>query len=138
MQRGDLETRIDAIRRFNRFFTRRIGVLREGLLHTPYSLTEARILFEISHCAEVAASDLSRELGLDPGYLSRILARLEQRGLIVKVRSETDARRRLLLLTPRVRTPSPCSTAVRARRWPRCSVSFRKGTSGASLRPCRP
>jgi DNA-binding MarR family transcriptional regulator/N-acetylglutamate synthase-like GNAT family acetyltransferase len=100
VQRGDLETRIDAVRRFNRFFTRRIGVLREGLLHTPYSLTEARILFEISHCAEVAASDLSRELGLDPGYLSRILARLEQRGLIVKVRSETDARRRLLLLTP--------------------------------------
>ncbi len=100
MQRGDLETRIDAVRRFNRFFTRRIGVLREGLLHTPYSLTEARILFEISHCAEAAASDLSRELGLDPGYLSRILARLEQRGLIVKVRSETDARRRLLLLTP--------------------------------------
>ncbi len=100
MQRGDLEARIDAVRRFNRFFTRRIGVLREGLLHTPYSLTEARILFEISHRAEVAASDLSRELGLDPGYLSRILARLEQRGLIVKVRSETDARRRLLLLTP--------------------------------------
>jgi DNA-binding MarR family transcriptional regulator/N-acetylglutamate synthase-like GNAT family acetyltransferase len=99
--RGDgLEARIDAVRRFNRFFTRRIGVLREGLLHTPYSLTEARILFEISHRAEVAASDLSRELGLDPGYLSRILARLEQRGLIDKVRSETDARRRLLSLTP--------------------------------------
>jgi DNA-binding MarR family transcriptional regulator/N-acetylglutamate synthase-like GNAT family acetyltransferase len=95
-----LEARIDAVRRFNRFFTRRIGVLREGLLHTPYSLTEARILFEISRRAEVAASDLSRELGLDPGYLSRILARLEQKGLIDKVRSETDARRRLLLLTP--------------------------------------
>jgi DNA-binding MarR family transcriptional regulator/N-acetylglutamate synthase-like GNAT family acetyltransferase len=87
------------VRRFNRFFTRRIGVLREGLLHTPYSLTEARILFEISHRAEVAATDLSRELGLDPGYLSRILARLEQKGLIDKVRSETDARRRLLSLT---------------------------------------
>jgi DNA-binding MarR family transcriptional regulator/N-acetylglutamate synthase-like GNAT family acetyltransferase len=87
------------VRRFNRFFTRRIGVLREGVLHTPYSLTEARILFEISHRAEVAATDLSRELGLDPGYLSRILARLEQKGLIDKVRSETDARRRLLSLT---------------------------------------
>jgi DNA-binding MarR family transcriptional regulator/N-acetylglutamate synthase-like GNAT family acetyltransferase len=101
MLRDGLEARIDAVRRFNRFFTRRIGVLREGLLHTPYSLTEARILFEISHSAEVAASDLSRELGLDPGYLSRILARLEQEGLIDKVRSESDARRRLLLLTPR-------------------------------------
>ena len=100
MRREGLETRIDAVRRFNRFFTRRIGVLREGLLHTPYSLTEARILFEISHRDEVAASDLSRELGLDPGYLSHILARLEQKGLIEKVLSETDARRRLLLLTP--------------------------------------
>src|SRR3712207_6707931 len=93
------EKRIDAIRRFNRLFTRRIGVLREGLLHTPYSLTEARILFEIAHRDDLSASDLSRELGLDPGYLSRILARLEQQGLIDKVRSETDARRRLLSLT---------------------------------------
>ncbi len=100
MQKEDLETRIDAVRRFNRFFTRRIGVLREGLLHTPYSLTEARILFEIAHRDDLTASDLSRELGLDPGYLSRILARLEQQGLIDKVRSETDARRRLLSLTP--------------------------------------
>jgi DNA-binding MarR family transcriptional regulator/GNAT superfamily N-acetyltransferase len=100
MQKEDLETRIDAVRRFNRFFTQRIGVLREGLLHTPYSLTEARILFEIAHRDDLTASDLSRELGLDPGYLSRILARLEQQGLIDKVRSETDARRRLLSLTP--------------------------------------
>jgi DNA-binding MarR family transcriptional regulator/N-acetylglutamate synthase-like GNAT family acetyltransferase len=99
MQREDLATRIDAVRRFNRFFTRRIGVLREGLLHTPYSLTEARILFEISHRDDLTASDLSRELGLDPGYLSRILARLGRRGLIDKVRSETDGRQRLLSLT---------------------------------------
>ena len=99
MVRDDLEARIDTVRRFNRFFTRQIGVLREGLLHSPYSLTEARILFEIAHRDDLTASDLSRELGLDPGYLSRILARLEQQGLIDKVRSETDARRRLLSLT---------------------------------------
>jgi DNA-binding MarR family transcriptional regulator/N-acetylglutamate synthase-like GNAT family acetyltransferase len=100
MQEDELETRIDAVRHFNRFFTRRIGVLREGLLHTPHSLTEARILFEIANRDEPTASDLSRELGLDPGYLSRMLARLEQQGLIDKVRSESDARRRLLSLTP--------------------------------------
>ena len=99
MRREEFETRIEAIRRFNRFFTRRIGVLREGLLHSPYSLTEARILFEIARGEEVSASDLARELGLDPGYLSRILTRLERRGLVDKVRSETDGRRRILSLT---------------------------------------
>jgi DNA-binding MarR family transcriptional regulator/GNAT superfamily N-acetyltransferase len=95
----DVGTKADEVRHFNRFFTRRIGVLREGLLHTPYSLTEARILLEIAHRDAPTASDLSRELGLDPGYLSRILARLEGQGLIEKVRSEADGRRRLLSLT---------------------------------------
>jgi DNA-binding MarR family transcriptional regulator/N-acetylglutamate synthase-like GNAT family acetyltransferase len=99
VRRDTLETRIDAVRGFNRFFTRRIGVLREGLLHSPYSLTEARILFEIAHRDDLTASDVSRELGLDPGYLSRILARFERQGLIGKARSETDGRQRLLSLT---------------------------------------
>ena len=103
MPKEDPGTRIDAIRRFNRFFTRRIGALREGLLHTPYSLTEARILFEIANHDDLSASDLSRELGLDPGYLSRILAGLERHGLIEKTPSESDARRRLLALTPKGR-----------------------------------
>jgi DNA-binding MarR family transcriptional regulator/GNAT superfamily N-acetyltransferase len=96
----DLEARVDAVRRFNRFFTRRIGVLREGLLHSRYSLTEARVLFELANRKELTASGLSRELGLDPGYLSRTLGRLERQGLVGKVRSETDGRRRLLSLTP--------------------------------------
>jgi DNA-binding MarR family transcriptional regulator/N-acetylglutamate synthase-like GNAT family acetyltransferase len=100
MLKEDPRTRIDAIRRFNRFFTRRIGVLRGGLLHTPYSLTEARILFEIANHDDLTASDLSRELGLDPGYLSRILTGLERRDLIERSPSESDARRRLLTLTP--------------------------------------
>jgi DNA-binding MarR family transcriptional regulator/N-acetylglutamate synthase-like GNAT family acetyltransferase len=91
--------KIDAVRRFNRFFTRQIGALREGLLHSPYTLAEARVLFEIAHRDEPTASDLSRELGLDAGYLSRILARLKQQGLIDKSRSETDGRQRLLSLT---------------------------------------
>jgi DNA-binding MarR family transcriptional regulator/GNAT superfamily N-acetyltransferase len=93
------EERIGAVRHFNRFFTRQIGVLREGLLHSPYSLTEARILFELAHRDHVTASDLCHELGLDAGYLSRIVVRLEQQGLIEKVRSENDGRQRLLSLT---------------------------------------
>jgi Transcriptional regulators len=96
----DIETRIAAVRRFNRFFTRRLGVLREGLLHTPYSLTESRILYEIANRDHVIAADLSKELGLDPGYLSRMLDRLEQQGLIQKVQSPSDGRQRLLRLTP--------------------------------------
>lgn len=94
-----LEDRVRAMRRFNRAFTRRIGVLREGLLHTPYSLTEARIIFELAQRDDLTASDLCRELGLDPGYLSRILARLEQQRILEKVRSESDGRQRLLRLT---------------------------------------
>jgi len=94
-----LEERVVAVRGFNRFFTRQIGVLREGLLHTPYSLTEARILFEIAHHETVTASELCRELGLDAGYLSRTLASLEQQGLIDRARSESDGRQRLLRLT---------------------------------------
>src|SRR5215216_764092 len=99
MSTETLEGRVVAVRSFNRFFTRQIGVLREGLLHTPYSLTEARILFEIAYRDTVTASDLCRELGLDAGYLSRTLSGLEQHGLIEKVRSESDGRQRLLCLT---------------------------------------
>ncbi len=96
----NLEDKVSAVRRFNRFFTRRIGVLREGLLHSPYSLTEARILFELAQRDNLTASDLCRDLGLDPGYLSRILARFEQQGLMDRARSENDGRQRLLRLTP--------------------------------------
>jgi DNA-binding MarR family transcriptional regulator/GNAT superfamily N-acetyltransferase len=96
----NLEDRISAIRRFNRFFTRQIGVLREGLLHSPYSLTEARIIYDLAHREVVTAADLGRELGLDAGYLSRIVSRLEQQGLLDRLPSESDGRQRLLRLTP--------------------------------------
>ena len=99
MRGEDLEARVEAIRRFNRLFTRRIGVLREGLLHSSYSLTEARVLFELANREELSASELVRELGLDPGYMSRTLGGLERQGLVEKVRSETDGRRRILSLT---------------------------------------
>lgn len=92
------ENEVDAVRRFNRFFTRRIGVLREGLLHSPYSLTEARLLYEIANRAELTAADLCRDLSLDPGYLSRILARFEDQGLLEKTAAPGDRRRHLLHL----------------------------------------
>lgn len=100
MVTGALEDRVSTVQRFNRFFTRRMGILRGGLLHTSYSLTEARIILELAHCEDLTASDLVREMGLDAGYLSRILSRFEHRGLISKMREKTDARRRLLRLTP--------------------------------------
>jgi len=94
-----LEEKVSTVRRFNRFFTRQIGVLREGLLHSPYSLTEARILYELGHRNGLIATNLCRELGLDAGYLSRILSHLEQQELVEKVRSDDDGRQRLLRLT---------------------------------------
>ncbi len=87
-----LAERIAGVRRFNRFFTREIGVLREGLLHSPYSLTEARIIFELASRQGATAAELGRELGLDGGYLSRTLSRFEQQGLIIKTKSEQDGR----------------------------------------------
>lgn len=98
--KGRIEEKTAAVRRFNRLFTRRIGVLREGLLHSPYTLAEARIIVEISNRdGEASASELARDLGLDPGHLSRILSSLEVRSLVEKSRSEADGRRRTLSLT---------------------------------------
>jgi len=93
------DNKIDQVREFNRFFTRKIGVLREGLLHSSYSLTEVRILFEIANSDNPTATKLSRALGLDAGYFSRILARFEEQGLTERVRSEHDGRQFLIRLT---------------------------------------
>ncbi len=90
---------IDLVRKFNRFFTRKIGVLREGLLHSAYSLTEVRILFEIANSDALTAAILGRELGLDAGYLSRILSRFEDQGFTERVRSEKDGRQFMIHLT---------------------------------------
>jgi len=84
--------RVEAVRRFNRFFTRQIGVLQEGLLKSPFSLTEARVLWELAHRERATATEISAWLGLDPGYLSRILRSFEIRGLIEKRTSAEDAR----------------------------------------------
>lgn len=97
--------RIDVVRRFNRFYTQRIGVLREHLLDSPYPLTHGRVLYELAHWPArgeaPTATALAARLALDEGYLSRILRGFEQRGLLRKRRSAVDARQKSLSLTPR-------------------------------------
>lgn len=95
--------KIDAVRGFNRFYTRQIGVLREGLLQSPFSLTEARVLYEIAHRPQPTATELCQELGLDAGYLSRILSKFEKSGLVSRSASRSDGRRILLKLSAKGR-----------------------------------
>jgi DNA-binding MarR family transcriptional regulator/GNAT superfamily N-acetyltransferase len=99
MPTASLDRRIDAVRRFNRFYTRRIGVLREGLLGSRYSLAESRVIFELGTRDTPTAAELARDLELDPGYLSRIVRRLESIGLVERRLSPADARQWLLKLT---------------------------------------
>lgn len=98
--------RISAIRRFNRFYTRTIGVLGEGHLGSPFSLTEVRILYELAHAQPrpPSAAGLGATLGLDPGHLSRLLGRLVRLGLVSRRRSSEDSRRWELALTRSGRT----------------------------------
>jgi DNA-binding MarR family transcriptional regulator/N-acetylglutamate synthase-like GNAT family acetyltransferase len=90
--------RIEAIRRYNRFYTRKIGVLDEGLLRSPFSLTEARVIYELAHREETTATSLSDELAINPGYLSRILRTLQEKGLVERRPSEVDGRQSFLSL----------------------------------------
>jgi len=87
------------VREFNRFYTATIGVLGDGLLRTPYSLTEARVIFELAQRDETEVAELRRTLELDAGYVSRILARFAADGLVDRGRSATDGRRQVIRLT---------------------------------------
>jgi DNA-binding MarR family transcriptional regulator/GNAT superfamily N-acetyltransferase len=91
--------RIAAVRRFNRFYTQHVGVLRDGYLDSPFSLTEARVLFEVRQRGNTTATEIGRDLGLDAGYLSRILGHFEKSGLIRKERSPSDGRQSFLSIT---------------------------------------
>ncbi len=93
--------RVATVRRFNRFYTRQIGVLRKTFLDSPYSLGEARVLYEIASGRSPTASDVGRALDLDAGYLSRLLRNFEKRGLILRKASPRDARQSHLALTAR-------------------------------------
>src|SRR5260370_37610409 len=92
MQSVPLSSPVAAMRSFNRFYTRQIGVLGEGLLRSPFSLTEARVMFELAARPGRTAAWLRKELGLDAGYLSRILGGFRKRGLVVRARSAQDRR----------------------------------------------
>ena len=96
MNDARLADRVSAVRAFNRLYTGVIGVLDEGPADAEYSLPEARVLFELAHQDPLPVTDLRKRLDLDAGYASRLLARLEARGLIVRERSEEDARRQLV------------------------------------------
>ncbi|SHF41433.1 transcriptional regulator, MarR family with acetyltransferase activity [Seinonella peptonophila] len=99
MSISTLEERIHIIRHFNRFITKQIGVLNEGLLQTTFTLTEARLIFELANHQEITSSELIEWLGLDRGYLSRLIKSLESNGIVTKTQSKVDGRHRLLKLT---------------------------------------
>ncbi len=103
MVNAGLSDRIAAVRRFNRFYTQRIGLLHEGVYKSEFSLSQARVLYEIIHRNKPTAAEIAKDLGLDTGYLSRILRGFEARGWIVRETAAHDGRQNLLSVTPRGR-----------------------------------
>jgi DNA-binding MarR family transcriptional regulator/N-acetylglutamate synthase-like GNAT family acetyltransferase len=99
MPQADQLQRIEAVRRFSRFYTRRIGVLHEGLLGSSFTLTEGRVVYELAHHETTTASELARELDLDAGYLSRMLKGLARRGYLVRRPADADGRQTILALS---------------------------------------
>jgi DNA-binding MarR family transcriptional regulator/GNAT superfamily N-acetyltransferase len=94
---------VAAVREFSRFYTNVIGALREGLLDTPYTLTESRVIYELAQRESTEVAELRRTLDVDPGYMSRILSAFEVDGLVTRSRSERDGRRQVITLTRRGR-----------------------------------
>jgi len=100
---ADSSGRIAAVRAFNRFYTRKLGVLDQHLSKSPYSLSEARVLYELAHRDELAAKEIGSELGLDPGYLSRIVQSFEESGLVTRKPLPADRLQFRLSLTAKGR-----------------------------------
>src|ERR1700755_2410841 len=103
MTLAEPDGRVAAVRAFNRFYTRKLGVLDQHLSRSPYSLSEARVLYELAHRDELAAKEIGSELGLDPGYLSRIVQNFEESGLITRKPLASDRRQFRLSLTAKGR-----------------------------------
>src|SRR3979411_2247243 len=92
MSQPDCDDRISAVRAFNRFYTRKLGVLDQQLLKSPFSLSEARVLYELATREDLAAKEIGIELGLDPGYLSRIIQNFDDNGLVTRKPLPSDRR----------------------------------------------
>src|SRR6202161_3079256 len=103
MSQQDSEAQIAAVRAFNRFYTRKLGVLGQQLLKSPFSLSEARVLYELATRENLSAKEIGIELGLDPGYLSRIVQNFDESGLITRKPLPTDRRQFQLSLTAKGR-----------------------------------
>src|SRR5258706_5061956 len=99
-----MDERMESVRPFNRFYSRSIGLLPEGPLESPHSLAEVRVLYELAHRDDPTAAEIAALLGFDAGYLSRILRRFEDQGLLTRTRSRADARQSHLSLTKKGRT----------------------------------
>jgi len=113
---------VEAVRRFNRFYTRRIGVLRRGLAGSPFPLPEARVLYELAYRAGATATEIGRDLELDAGYLSRLLACLRRKGLVRATLSPGDRRAACSRSPAKGRARSGGSRCARVRTWARCSI----------------
>src|SRR5215813_6096146 len=103
MSSTESDGQIAAIRAFNRFYTRKLGVLDQHLSRSPFSLSEARVLYELAHRDDRAAKEIGIELGLDPGYLSRIVQNFDEKGLITRKPLASDRRQYRLSLTAKGR-----------------------------------
>src|SRR5215218_7296885 len=104
MSQNDSDTQVAAVRGFNRFYTRKLGLIEPKLLHSPFTLQEARILYEIRHRPACAATDLTRDLGLDPGFVSRTLQALQRREIVTRKPATHVGRVNELSLTATGRT----------------------------------
>ena len=99
----DSDDQIAAVRAFNRFYTRKLGVLDQHLMQSPFSLSEARVLYELAHRDDLSAKEVGAELGLDAGYLSRIVQNFDESGLITRKPLASDRRQYRLALTAKGR-----------------------------------
>jgi DNA-binding MarR family transcriptional regulator/GNAT superfamily N-acetyltransferase len=104
MKNSKLSRSVESVREFNRFYTKQIGVLDDGLLKSPFSLAEARVIYELAARGEATATEIKAELALDAGYLSRLLKGLDSQSLIEKKSTDADARASILSLSDKGRT----------------------------------